>query len=469
MDTYSDTLLRLRQSFQNGKTRPAQFRLAQLEALAKFLEENRTEMFQCLKKDLNKPSFEAEISELSMVKSEINLAINSLSSWMKDESVSRNMATYLDTAFIRSEPFGVVLIIAPWNYPVQLTLIPLIGAIAAGNCVIIKPSEVSQSTEKVLSELLPRYLDQDCFAAVCGGVEETSRLLENRFDYIFFTGNPTVGKIIMTAAAKHLTPVTLELGGKNPCYVHDECDIKNVARRISWTRFFNAGQTCIAPDYVLCSENIKEKLLKALQATIHEFYGEDPKQSPDLGRIVSDRHFQRVAAMLKCGKILVGGQTDQAEKYIAPTVLVDVAESDQVMQEEIFGPILPVLSVSGIDEAIHFINQREKPLAAYVFSSNSQIVYDFLERTSSGGFCANDGMMQTTIISLPFGGVGHSGMGMYHGKFSFDTFSHKRACVIRSDGREKLNDVRYPPYSDSHLNFILSMTEVKKKGSCVLL
>ncbi|XP_018427323.1 PREDICTED: aldehyde dehydrogenase family 3 member B1-like isoform X1 [Nanorana parkeri] len=387
---------------------------------------------------------------------------------MKDEHVSKNMAMYLDTAFIRKEPFGVVLIISPWNYPVQLTLIPLIGAIAAGNCVIMKPSEISQNTEKVLAEGLARYLDQDCFAVVCGGVEESTRLLAERFDYIFFTGNPVVGKIVMEAATKHLTPLTLELGGKNPCYVHDDSDIKNAARRIAWSRFINAGQTCLAPDYVLCSEAIKEKLVVALQATIREFYGEDPKQSPDFGRIIGDRHYQRVAALLKHGKVVAGGQTDDSEKYIAPTILIDVAESDPIMQEEIFGPILPIVIVPGLEEAIQFINKREKALAAYAFSANSQIINQVLDRTSSGSFCGNDGIVQTTIISLPFGGVGHSGMGMYHGKFTFDTFSHKRACLLRSDGREKLNEVRYPPYNESRLGFILSMTEVKRKGACVI-
>ncbi|KAM5179888.1 aldehyde dehydrogenase family 3 member B1-like [Mantella aurantiaca] len=468
MASYSETVERLRRSFNEGKTRPAQFRMAQLEALGRYLEENRTEILQSLKKDLHKAPFESEVTELSMVKSEINLAINSLSSWMKDEHVSKNMAIYLDSAFIRKEPFGVALIISPWNYPINLTLIPLVGAIAAGNCVIIKPSEISPHTEKVLAEGLSRYLDKDCFAVVCGGVEESTRLLAERFDYIFFTGNPTVGKIVMQAATKHLTPLTLELGGKNPCYVHDDSDVKNAARRIAWSRFINAGQTCLAPDFVLCSNEMKEKLVPALQATIQEFYGEDPKQSPDFGRIISDRHFQRVAALLKCGKIAAGGQTDDSERYIAPTILIDMEESDPVMQEEIFGPILPIVAVSGVEEAIRFINKREKPLAAYAFSASSQIINQFLDRTSSGGFCANDGIMHTTVISLPFGGVGHSGMGMYHGKFSFDTFSHKRACLWRSDGREKLNEVRYPPYNESRLGFILSLTEVKRKGGCVI-
>ncbi|KAM3932806.1 aldehyde dehydrogenase family 3 member B1-like [Leptodactylus fuscus] len=466
---FNDTVNHLRSCFQKGKTRPLQFRISQLEALSTFLEENKAQILECLKKDLNKPPFEVEISELSMVKSEINLALNNLSSWTKDEHVSKNLVTALDSAFIRKEPLGVVLIIAPWNYPIHLSLIPLVGAIAAGNCAVLKPSEMSQNTEKLLADVLPRYMDKDSLAVVRAGVEKIADLLENKFDYIFFTGNSRVGRNVMTAAAKHLTPVTLELGGKNPCYIDDECDLKNAARRMAWARFFNAGQTCLAPDYILCSDNIKEKLLNALQTNIHEFYGEDPKQSPDFGRIINVRHFKRVSALLTSGKIVTGGQTDESEKYIAPTILVDVKVTDPVMQEEIFGPILPIFTVSTFEEAITFINDREKPLAAYIFSSNEQIIKQFLDRTSSGGVCANDGIMHTTIMNLPFGGVGHSGMGMYHGKFTFDTFSHKRACLLRSDGREKLNEIRYPPYSESRLGFVLYSMETKRKSSCVVM
>ncbi|XP_063289534.1 aldehyde dehydrogenase family 3 member B1 isoform X3 [Pelobates fuscus] len=410
MASYGEIMNGLRQSFSSGITRAVTFRLSQLEALAKLVEENEAAIFESLKKDLNKPKFEAEISELSLIRSEINLARNSLNSWMKDEHVSKNLATYFDSAFIRKDPFGVVLIISPWNYPFQLCLIPLVGAIAAGN--------------------------------------------------------PKVGRIIMAAAAKHLTPLTLELGGKNPCFVDDDCDIDNTAKRIVWSKFFNAGQTCLAPDYVLCSEGTRDKLLTALQGTIQAFYGDDPKLSPDLGRIISQRHFQRVCALLTSGKIVTGGQTDETERYIAPTLLTDVKESDPVMQEEIFGPLLPFLTVGDVEEAIRFINQREKPLATYVFSRNSQVVNQFLERTASGGFCANDGLMHTTLMSLPFGGVGESGMGKYHGKFSFDTFSHHRACLLRSSGREKLNEIRYPPYNQSNLGLVLYATESKRKSWC---
>ncbi|XP_043827192.1 aldehyde dehydrogenase family 3 member B1 isoform X2 [Dromiciops gliroides] len=432
MNPFTDTLQSLRDAFSSGRTRPAEFRVAQLEGLSRFLKENRDALLAALAQDLHK-------------------------------------ATQLDTAFIRREPYGVVLIIAPWNYPLNLVLVPLIGAIAAGNCVMLKPSEMSKSVEKVISEVLPSYLDKNCFAVVLGGPQETSALLENKFDYIFFTGNPSVGRLVMAAASQYLTPITLELGGKNPCYVDDNCDPQNVANRVAWFRFFNAGQTCVAPDYVLCSRQTQEKLLPALQRAVTQFYGKDPQSSPDLGRIINDKHFQRLRGLLGSGQVAIGGQSDEQERYIAPTVLVDVKESDPVMQEEIFGPILPILNVQSMDEAIAFIRKREKPLALYTFSNNSEVVRQMLERTSSGGFCGNDGFMHLTLTTLPFGGVGNSGMGMYHGKFSFDTFSHQRSCLLRSSGLEKLNSLRYPPYAQRSLGLLLSTVEISRKGQCTLL
>ncbi|NXY51246.1 AL3B1 dehydrogenase, partial [Ceuthmochares aereus] len=282
-------------------------------------------------------------------------------------------------------------------------------------------------------------------------------------------GSPFVGRIVMTAAAKHLTPVTLELGGKNPCYVSDACDVHNVARRVAWGRFFNAGQTCVAPDYVLCSQEMQEKLVPALREAITEFYGPNPQQSPDFGRMVGDKHFQRVQALMRSGTVAIGGQTDAETRYVAPTVLVDVQPSDPVMQEEIFGPILPFVTVANVDEAIDFINRRERPLVAYAFSSNDKVVNQFLERTSSGGFCGNDTLMHVMMASLPFGGVGNSGLGMYHGKFTFDTFTHHRGCLHRGMGRESLNAPRYPPYSQQKLGMVRAVTELKRKGACTLL
>ncbi|GAB5578183.1 aldehyde dehydrogenase family 3 member B1 isoform X4 [Prionailurus iriomotensis] len=536
MDPFADTLRRLREAFSAGRTRPAEFRAAQLRGLGRFLQEHKQLLQEALAQDLHKgniaslhppqglctccalcledsassmmavplqhrlcPShqsaFESEVSEISITQSEINLALRNLRAWMKDEKVPKNLATQLDSAFIRKEPFGLVLVIAPWNYPVNLTLVPLVGALAAGNCVVLKPSEFSRSTEKVLAEMLPRYLDQSCFAVVLGGPQEMGQLLEHKFDYIFFTGSSRVGRIVMSAAAKHLTPVTLELGGKNPCYVDDNCDPQTVANRLAWFRYFNTGQTCAAPDYVLCSPDTQERLLPALQSAITRFYGEDPRSSPNLGRIISDKHFQRLRGLLGCGRVAIGGQSDESERYIAwtpalgrplgdagappqprpgwrtphaPTVLVDVEETEPVMQEEIFGPILPIVNVRSLDEAIDFINRREKPLALYAFSNNKQVVKRVLAQTSSGSFCGNDGFMHLTLDSLPFGGVGASGMGSYHGKFSFDTFSHHRACLLRCPGMEKIYSIRYPPYSPRKLRVLLMAMEARG-CSCTLL
>ncbi|KAM4846374.1 aldehyde dehydrogenase family 3 member B1 [Thomomys bottae] len=468
MEPLEDTLQRLREAFHAGRTRPAEFRAAQLRALGRFLQDHKQQLQEALAQDLHKPAFESLVSEIVISQGEVDLALRNLQAWMKDEQVSRNLATQLDSAFIRKEPFGLVLIVAPWNYPLNLTLVPLVGAIAAGNCVVLKPSEISKSMEKVLAEALPRYLDQSCFAVVPGGPSETAQLLEQSFDYIFFTGSPHVGKIVMAAAAKHLTPITLELGGKNPCYVDDDCDPQTVANRVAWFRYFNTGQTCVAPDYVLCSPEMQGRLLPALQSAITRFYGDDPKTSPNLGRIINHKHFQRLQELLRCGRVAIGGQSDESQLYIAPTVLVDVQETEPVMQEEIFGPILPLVTVRGLDEAIDFINQREKPLALYAFSNSNQVVRQMLERTSSGGFCGNDGFMHMTLASLPFGGVGNSGMGRYHGKFSFDTFSHQRACLLRSPGMEKFNEIRYPPYTPGKLRLLLLAME-ERRCSCTLL
>uniref|UniRef100_A0A8C3WBY9 Aldehyde dehydrogenase n=1 Tax=Catagonus wagneri TaxID=51154 RepID=A0A8C3WBY9_9CETA len=389
MDPSADTLQRLRETFRSGRTRPAEFRASQLKALGRFLQENKQLLQEALARDLRKSAFEGDLSEIITCQNEVDLALKNLHTWMKDQPVAKNLLTQLSSAFIRKEPFGLVLIIAPWNYPVNLTLIPLVGALAAGNCVVLKPSEISKGTEKVLAEVLPRYLDQSCFAVVLGGPEETGQLLEHKFDYIFFTGSPRVGKIVMAAAAKHLTPVTLELGGKNPCYVDDDCDPQTVANRVALFRYFNTGQTCVAPDYILCSPETQARLLPALQSAISRFYGDDPRGSPDLGRIINHKHFQRRPLC-----------------PAAPTVLVDVRDTEPVMQEEIFGPILPILNVRGLDEAIDFINRREKPLALYAFSNNSQVVNQMLDRTSSGSFAGNEGFIYLTLPSLPLGGVG---------------------------------------------------------------
>nr|XP_056708008.1 aldehyde dehydrogenase family 3 member B1-like [Euleptes europaea] len=459
----------LRATWLTGKTRPMEYRRTQLEALGCFLVENRCEILQAMNADMRRPAFEGEMAEISLIMNEVNNALNNLHCWMTDKGVCKNLATTLDSAFIRKDPYGVVLIISPFNFPFHLTLIPLVGAIAAGNCVIIKPSELSRCSEKLMAEVLPTYLDPEAFAVVTGGHEPTARLLENKFDYIMFTGSTHVGKIVMTAAAKHLTPLTLELGGKNPCYVDCCCNLLSAAHRIAWAKFFNAGQSCIAPDYVICTADTQDRLIPCLRQVIHGFYGCNPQDSPDFGRMINDKHFQRVRALLDCGRVAIGGETDECDRYIAPTVLADVKEWEPVMQEEIFGPVLPILTVSGLDEAIQYINCRDRTLMVFAFSCSPQTVNRVLDCTSSGGFCGNDDLMHMSLVSLPFGGIGCSGLGRYHGKFSFDTFTHQRGCLMRMMGFEVINRVHYPPYTESKLRILKFGTDVRRWNPCTLL
>jgi len=340
-------------------------------------------------------------------------------------------------------------------------LLPLIGAIAAGNTCVIKPSEVAGETAILLEDLVPRYLDKQAFAVVNGAVPETTALLKERWDLIFYTGNNVVAKIIYEAAAKYLTPVVLELGGKSPVYVDSSSDIDLVSRRLIWGKWTNCGQTCIAPDYVMCTKDVEAKLLERMKVTLKEFYGDNIQASPDMGRIINGRHFQRVKNLMSSGKIAIGGNMDEKDNYIEPTVVVDCKPSDPAMTEEIFGPVLPFMTVQNEDEAIAHINANEKPLAMYIFSKNRKITDKFLKRTSSGGVTVNDIMMHAAVPVLPFGGVGHSGTGAYHGKFSFDAFSHKRGCMVRAQNMEFVNKLRCPPYTDQKLNIL---TWVMKKN-----
>ncbi|XP_062972903.1 aldehyde dehydrogenase family 3 member B1 [Elgaria multicarinata webbii] len=459
----------LRTTWLSGKTRPIEYRRMQLEALGCFLEERKVDIIHALYEDFRKPAFESEISEITVTRNEVNEALNNLCCWTKDECVNKNLATKLDCAYIRKDPYGVVVIIGAYNFPINLVLVPLVGAIAAGNCAIIKPSELSSNTARLLADTLPCYLDPEAFAVVTGGPEETGKLLENKFDYIFFTGSVHVGKIIMTAAAKNVTPVTLELGGKSPCYVDNCCNFQNAANRIVWGKFFNAGQSCIAPDYVICTIETQERLMPCLRQAIREFYGNCPQDSPDFARMVNDKHFKRVRAFLECGRVAIGGDSDEHDRYIAPTVLADVKQWEPVMQEEIFGPVLPIMTVADFDEAINFINSRERPLVAYAFSCDCRVVDRVLACTSSGDFCGNDTLLQNTLINLPFGGIGLSGIGKYHGKFTFDTFTHLRGCLSRCMGFEALNMIRYPPYNEQKLGLLRTALDVRRRGQCTLL
>ncbi|XP_018416957.1 PREDICTED: fatty aldehyde dehydrogenase isoform X2 [Nanorana parkeri] len=463
---------RARKAFNTGKTRSLDFRLQQLQAVKRMINENEAEIKKALIADLHKNELSAYSYEILGLLGEIELTIDNLHNWAAPRHVQKTLMTISDEAYINYEPLGVVLVIGAWNYPFVVCLQPVVGAIAAGNAVVIKPSEVSEHTAKVLEKIIPQYLDKDLYPVVNGGVPETTELLEQRFDHIFYTGNTAVGKIIMTAAAKNLTPVTLELGGKSPCYIDKDCVIDIAARRVTWGKFVNCGQTCIAPDYVLCEKSIQGKLLEKIKDTIKEYYGENPKESPDYERIVNKRHFKRVLALLEGEKVAIGGQHEEDTCFIAPTVLTDVKGDAKVMQEEIFGPLLPIITVQNVDDAIQFINQKEKPLALYAFANDKKIIKKIISQTSSGGVTGNDVIMHFTVTELPFGGVGHSGMGAYHGKHTFETFSHKRACLIKSLGMEGANKIRYPPYTQKKLDwakFILATKFSKKKLGLILL
>lgn len=441
--TVGDIIRKQRNFFKTGKTKDVAFRIEQLKTLKQAVVEDQAAIMEALRADLNKPEFEAYATEVVVIR-EIDYAIKHIKSWTKPKKAATPIEQLPASARIYPEPLGVVLIIGPWNYPFQLIISPLVGAIAAGNCVIIKPSEIASHTSNVLADIIKKHFDPAYIAVVEGGVETSQQLLAEKFDHIFFTGGTAIGKIVMEAAAKHLTPVTLELGGKSPCIVDADINIEYTARRITWGKFINAGQTCIAPDYLLVDKTIKQDLLDSIQKCIREFYGDEPASSRDYARIINKKHFSRLAEFLKDGEIIIGGETNLDECYIAPTVIDRVSLEEPVMQEEIFGPILPIIEYSDVTEAIAIINERPKPLALYLFSRNKNLQERVCRETSSGGVCINDTIMQIAVSSLPFGGVGDSGIGSYHGKASFDTFSHYKSVLNRSFRIDP--KWRYAPY-----------------------
>jgi aldehyde dehydrogenase (NAD+) len=435
----------LRATFESGRTRPFEWRIAQLDAIANMLVAEEGAIVDALGKDLGKPRLEGWLAEVNDVLAGVRYVRKNLKRWMKPEGVSVPFWLMPGKARIQREPLGVVLVIAPWNYPFSLAINPLVGAFAAGNTVLIKPSEVAGATSALLAKLLPKYLDKDAVQVVQGGVPETTALLAQRFDHILYTGNGNVARIVMQAAARNLTPVTLELGGKSPCYVDESVDLAISAKRIVWGKFSNCGQTCIAPDYILVHENVREAFTAALQQTILQFFGEDPQKCADYGRIINRHHHQRLMRMMAgSGKVLIGGKSDEADRYLAPTLLTDVPLDSPVMDDEIFGPLLPVLGVKNADDAIAFINARPKPLAAYVFAQDNQVFERIAANTSSGALVHNHVVVHYAVHSLPFGGVGESGMGAYHGRHSFETFSHRKAVMRRSTFGDV--DFAYPPY-----------------------
>ncbi len=446
---FAETIHNQRDFFQTGKTKDIPFRIQQLKTLKHAIIDNEAAIFHALKADLNKPLEESFTAEIVLVVKEIEYAIKHLKNWTKPKKAQIPWQFIPASAKIYPQPLGVVLIIGAWNYPFQLVIAPLIGAIAAGNCAIVKPSEIASQTSNLIAEIFEKYFDKSYLAAIEGGVETSQQLLAEKFDYIFFTGGNAVGKIVMEAAAKNLTPVTLELGGKSPCIVDTDIDIKIAARRITWGKFFNAGQSCLAPDYLLVDKKIKNDLLDEIKKCLQEFYGENPAESPDYAKIINQKQFDRLVNYLKDlkdAKIIIGGETTSDERYIAPTVIDSVSWEDAVMQSEIFGPILPVIEFTDIKEAINIINSQPKPLALYLFSQNKTLQKQILQETSFGGGCINHTLIHYTVPSLPFGGIGNSGIGSYHGKAGFDTFSHYKSVLKKPF----LLDVKllYPPYKD---------------------
>lgn len=429
--------------FAQEKTKSMAFRLYALKKLQRAIKEEIPQIKKALYQDLGKHNFESSMTEIYMALDDLDYIIKHFPKWAQTKYVKAPIAHFPSKSFVCKEPYGVVLIMAPWNYPFLLNISPLVGAIAAGNCVVLKPSEYAPATSKLLKEMMGKIFPPEYVTLVEGGKEENSELLKQRFDYIFFTGSVPVGKIVMQAAAKNLTPITLELGGKSPCIVDDTANIKVAARRIVFGKYLNAGQTCIAPDYLLVQENVKEELITAMQLEIRKFFGKNPIQSSELPKIINQKHFERLQNLLLGERIITGGNTDGVSR-IEPTIVGDVSPESPLMQEEIFGPILPVLTFEKMSEAISFVNKREKPLALYLFTTNKTNEKRVVTGCSFGGGCINDTIVHIANNKTPFGGVGYSGMGHYHGKYSFDTFTHEKSILKKSNAIDI--SFRYHPY-----------------------
>uniref|UniRef100_A0A2H1W1Q4 SFRICE_003397 n=1 Tax=Spodoptera frugiperda TaxID=7108 RepID=A0A2H1W1Q4_SPOFR len=508
----AEAVERARDAYNRGVTRPLKWRLQQLKNLLRMYEENQNAMIEALRKDLRRSKMESVMLEVAYLINDLRSIIHNLEDWAKPEKPEKGFVNMLDDVVIYHDPYGVALVIGAWNYPLQLLLLPMSGAIAGGNAVIVKPSELATACAAFVAEMVPKYLDNDAIIVVEGGPQETTELLKQKFDYIFFTGGTSIGKIVYEAAVKNLTPVTLELGGKSPVYIDNTADIMITTKRVLWGKFINAGQTCIAPDYILCTKETQDKFVAAAKKVLQEWYGPEPQKSPDFARIINSRHFSRLQALVDASKdkIAIGGSYDANDKFVELTVLTNVVGSDKIMQDEIFGPILPIVPVENAYEAIKFINERdhplvlyvfskqkniqklftdqtqsgsvnindtimfyavnclmgggltrsvvyrEKPLVLYVFSKSDKVLSQIVDNTSSGGMCVNDTMMHLAVESLPFGGVGASGLGAYHGKKTFETFTHKKSCLIKnfSPIGEKLASGRYPPYTDGNLKML---------------
>ena len=448
--TISEIMTRQRAYFASGVTRSLAFRLDALKRLRQALQKNESLLFRALEQDLNKKPMESYMCENGLVLEEIRFHMRHLAGWMKKRRVPTPMAQFHAQSYQSPEPYGLTLILSPWNYPVQLCLCPLVGAISGGNCAVVKPSAYAPATSAALAKILGETFPPDYIAVVEGGRAQNSALLEQKFDYIFFTGSVAVGKVVMAAAAQHLTPVTLELGGKSPVIVDETADIPLAARRIAFGKVLNAGQTCVEPDYLLIHKDVKEQFVKAYQNALETFFPDgDYSNMPVL---ISEKHYRRVKGLLEGQKILLGGETDDARRLIAPTLLDETDPDSPIMGEEIFGPVLPLRTFQSLDQAIAFVNQRPKPLALYLFTSNKRTEEKILNHCAFGGGCINDTIIHLATSHMPFGGVGESGMGSYHGKKSFDTFTHYRSIVKKSTWLDL--PMRYHPYTSKKFGMI---------------
>lgn len=445
MTSIPNILSAQREFFNSQKTKDISFRLSLLKALKKEIISNELAIYEALKKDFKKPEFEAFISEYGLVISELNLVLNNLKKWTKPSRIKSSILTFPSKDYIYKDPYGNVLIIAPWNYPFLLAISPLIMAISAGNTVVLKPSELTTNTSKLISKIVKSVFPETVAISIEGDAEIATELLAQKWDYIFFTGSVAVGKIVAKAAAKNLTPITLELGGKSPCIIDDTINLKLAAKRISWGKFLNGGQTCIAPDYILIKSNIKDDFIEALKTEIINRYGETPKESKDFPRIINNKNVLRLKNMLQDCDIIFGGEVDEANCYISPTLVDNPSLYSKIMQGEIFGPILPILIYETIDDLKKIIGSFEKPLSLYVFSNNKPFVNNILNTFNFGNGAVNDLLIQFGNQRLPFGGVGASGIGAYHGKHGFDAFTHHKSIIKRGVWADP--SIRYAPYN----------------------
>lgn len=451
-DEYELSLKKLRQFHQSGQTKSLEFRLDALEKLNKMIRENTEQISDALFADLRKPLQESLVSEVAISLEEIKLAQKNLKKWMQAKVKKGPLSTMPSKNRVFYESLGTVLIIGPWNYPFQLIISPLVGAIAAGNCAVLKPSEMTTHTAMLLESLFAKYFSPDFIKVVTGGVSETTALLNIKFDHIFFTGSTAVGKVVMKAAAQFLTPVTLELGGKSPVIVCEDADLELAARRIVWGKFYNAGQTCVAPDYIYVHEKVAKEFSAELKKCIRMQFGDDPVKSPDFARIVNTKNTERIISLIDPSKVTLGGKTDIQAKFIEPTILENVSWEDKVMGEEVFGPVMPILIYNDLNSVFSIIRSKPKPLAAYLFSKNTFTQNSFISDLSFGGGCINDVFMHISNPFLPFGGVGDSGFGSYHGYESFKTFSHRKSIMIRYNFLDL--SARYAPYTKNKLKLL---------------